>query len=264
MILQKSFISYTVVIAFTILVLIAALFSGLGFNRINAQNISSNDCNIYVNHSQSLQNSLVCNYMNGVIINSDNVTLDLNSSVLLGSGYLNPYTGITIANKSNIILKGSGIVGHYQTGLLIDNSTNIDISSINFTANEISILVKNSSYINIDDNNLYTNTVGAKFYNVDNSSISKNYFESNDISAISLFKSKYNILRNNSISSSLNGIYLDSKSQNNTIDANGFYRSFGVDINLGNGGKINQSLDLVFNNTCHVTIPESLCATKDS
>ena len=33
-------------------------------------------------------------------------------------------------------------------------------------------------------------------------------------------------------------------------------------INLGNGGKINQFFDLVFKNTCHATIPESLCATK--
>jgi parallel beta-helix repeat protein len=211
-----------------------------------------------------LQNSLVCNYENGIIINSDNVTLDLNSSSLLGSGYLNPYTGIIIANKSNIIIKGNGIVGHYQTGILIDNSSNIDISSLNLTANDMSILAKNSSHIMIDNNNLYTNTAGVKFYNVDNSSISNNYFESNDISAISLFTSKNNTLSNNSISSSLNGIYLDSISQNITIDTNLFYRIFGVDINLGNGGKINQSLNQIFNNACHLTIPQLLCVKKES
>ncbi|WP_159357428.1 NosD domain-containing protein [Candidatus Nitrosocosmicus agrestis] len=264
MLLQKSSIhSCTIVVVFT-LALFSIVFSEQCFSQINTQNVTSTDCNIYINHSQTLKNSIMCNYENGIIINDNNITLDLNSSELLGSGYLNPYTGIIISDKSNILLKGSGSVGHYQTGLLIDNSTNIDISSLNFTANEISILVKNSSYIKIDDNNLFTNTAGVKLYTVNNSSISNNYFESNDISAISLFTSKNNTLNNNSISSSLNGIYLDPESQNITIDSNRFSRSFGVDINLGNGGKINQSLGQVFNNTCHVTIPELLCAKKDN
>lgn len=92
----------------------------------------------------------------------------------------------------------------------------------------------------------------------------KNYFESNDNSDIALFKSKYSTLSNNSIFSGLNEIYLDSKGQNNTLDANGFRKSFELDLNLGNGGKINQSFDMVFNNTCRVTIPESSCARKDN
>ena len=132
-------------------------------------------------------------------------------------------------------------MGHYQSGILINNSTNIDISSPNPTANEISILAKNSSHIKIDNNNLYTNTAGVKFYNVDNSSITNNCFESNDISAISLFRSKNSTPSNNSVSSSLNGIYLDPQSQNITIDTNRFNRSFGVGINLGNGDKLTNS-----------------------
>lgn len=245
---------------FTIVVLIVVLFYELGFNQINGQNLSSTDCNVQMNHSQALKDPIVCDHENGIIINSDDVTLDLNNQTILGPGYLNPYTGVSISDQSNISLKGGGTVGHYQTGILIDNSTNIDISSLNFTGNEVSILVRNSSHIKIHDNNIYTNTAGVKSYDINNSSISNNYFESNDISAISLFFSKNNTLSNNSISSSLNGIYLDPKSQNITIVYNQFYRSFGVDINLGNGGKTNQSLNQIINNTCHVTIPELLCA----
>lgn len=87
---------------------IVVSFGEFGFDQISGQSKGLNDCNIYINHSQALQNSLACNYENGIIINSDNVTLDLNRSALLGSGYLNPYTGITIADKSNIILKEMG------------------------------------------------------------------------------------------------------------------------------------------------------------
>lgn len=235
------------------------LLLGSGLNQINGQNLSLKNCELYINNSQTLKNSMDCDFTNGLIINSNNVNLNLNNAAIMGAGYLNHYTGILISNKSNITLQGDGIVGHFGTGLLIENSTNIDVSSVNFTGNDVSILVKNSSNIKIENDSLYTNTAGVKFYNIHGSSISSNYFESNDISAISLFFSDNNTLSNNSISSSLNGIYIDPKSTNITTDSNQFYRSFGVDINLGNGGKFNQLPNQIFNNSCHITIPELLC-----
>ena len=39
---------------------------------------------------------------------------------------------------------------------------------------------------------------------------------------------------------SLNGIFVDTKSTDTSLNSNHFTRSFGVDINIGNGGKINE------------------------
>ena len=127
-------------------------------------------------------------------------------------------------------LKGNGIVGHFQIGVYINNSKNVDVSIVNFTGNEISIYATNSSGILIDNNQFYTNTDGIKSFTIDDSAISNNWFDSNDISSISLFGSHDNIINGNYISSILNGIFVDTKSTNATLNSNQFTRSFGVDI----------------------------------
>ena len=68
-----------------------------------------------------------------------------------------------------------------------------------------------------------------------------------------------NIINNNLISSSLNGIFVDTKSTNTSLKSNHFTRSFGVDINIGNGGKFNEIDNSILNNTCSISIPEALC-----
>jgi parallel beta-helix repeat protein len=121
---------------------------------------------------------------------------------------LNPYNGILISNKENITLTANGIVGHFQIGAYINNSKNVDMSIVNFTENEVSIYAANSSGILIDNNQFYTNTAGIKFYSIGDSVISNNAFDSNDISSISLFGSRDNVINDNLISSSLNGIFV--------------------------------------------------------
>jgi hypothetical protein len=68
--------------------------------------------------------------------------------------------------------------------------------------------------------------------------ISSNGFDSNDISSISLFGSHDNIINDNLMLSSLNEIFVDTKSTNTSLTSNHFTRSFGVDINIGKWGKI--------------------------
>ncbi len=216
-------------------------------------------CASYVGKFYTLNESLDCDFQNGVAINTNNTVINLNNFAILGSGYLNPYTGILISNKENVTLEGNGTVGHFQIGVYINSSKNVDISTVNFTGNEISIYVANSSGILVDNNRFYTNTAGLKFYTIDDSVISNNAFDSNDISSISLFGSHDNSIKDNLISSSLNGIFVDTKSTNTTINSNHFTRSFGVDINIGNGGKFNEIDNSISNNTCSISIPETLC-----
>ena len=217
------------------------------------------NCDSYDGKFYTLNESLDCDSENGIAINTNNTVINLNNFSILGSGYLNPYTGILISNKENVTLTGNGIVGHFQIGVYINNSKNVDISIVNFTGNEISIYVANSSGILIDNNQFYTNTAGIKFYTIGDSVISNNTFDSNDISSISLFGSHDNIINDNLISSSLNGIFVDTKSTNTSLNSNHFTRSFGVDINIGNGGKFNEIDNPISNNTCSISIPETLC-----
>ena len=57
----------------------------------------------------------------------------------------------------------------------------------------------------------------------------------------------------------LNGIFIDTKSTYTSLNSNHFTRSFGVDINIGNGGKFNEIGNSISNNTCSISIPEKLC-----
>jgi hypothetical protein len=43
------------------------------------------------------------------------------------------------------------------------------------------------------------------------------------------------------------------------LNSNHFTRSFGVDINIGNGGKVDEIDNSISNNTCSTSIPETLC-----
>jgi parallel beta-helix repeat protein len=246
-------------------VVISALFFILLYVELaNGQNVNPDPslftCDSYVGNIYTLNTSLKCDFENGIAISTNNTVIYLNNSSIFGSGYLNPYTGILISNKENVTLTGNGIIGHFQIGVHIDNSKNVNISIVNFTGNEISIYATNSSGILIDNNEFYTNTAGIKFYTIDDSAISNNRFDSNDISSISLFGSHNNIINDNHVSSSLNGIFVDTKSTNASLNSNQFTRSFGVDINIGNGGgKFDDINNSISNNTCAISIPETLC-----
>jgi parallel beta-helix repeat protein len=247
----------------TCVVVFALFFILLYVELANGQNVNPDPnlftCDSYIGKIYILKTSLKCDFENGMAISTNNTVIYLNNTSILGSGYLNPYTGILISNKENVTLTGNGIIGHFQIGVHIDNSKNVNISIVNFTGNEISIYAANSSGVLIDDNEFYTNTAGIKFYTIDDSVISNNRFDSNDISSISLFGSHNNIINDNHVSSSLNGIFVDTKSTNATLNANQFTRSFGVDINIGNGGKFDESNISISNNTCAISIPETLC-----
>ena len=234
-------------------------YSEVGSSQLSIEEPNSILCNNSVRGNFILSNSITCDYENGIIINSSNINLDFNSSSLLGSGYLNPYTGILISGSSNITLHGDGRIGHFDTGIIINNSKNVIISNMNFTGNKVSIKAINSSGISIANNYLYTNTAGIKFYNVSSSFISSNSFDSNDILGIYLYRSYNDTVDNNLISSSLNGILVDTISNKITINENLFTRNYGVEINLGDGKETNETLNLIFNNICTISIPESIC-----
>ena len=257
MLLLEIFLSRTCVVIF------ALFFILLYIELANGQNVNPDaslfTSDSYIGKIYTLNTSLKCDFENGIAISTNNTVIYLNDSSIFGSGYLNPYTGILISNKENVTLTGNGIIGHFQIGVHIDNSKNINISIVNFTGNEISIYATNSSGVLIDNNEFYTNTAGIKFYTIDDSVISNNRFDSNDISSISLFDSDNNIINDNHVSSSLNGIFVDTKSTNATLNANQFTRSFGVDINIGNGGKFDDINNSISNNTCSISIPETLC-----
>lgn len=257
MLLPEIFVPRTCAVIFALFLIM------LHIEAANGQNVNPDPslftCDSYVGKIHTLNMSLDCDFENGIAISTNNTVINLNNSSILGSGYLNPYTGILISNKENITLQGNGIVGHFQIGVFINNSKNINVSIVNFTGNEISIYAANSSGILIDNNEFYTNTAGIKFYTIDDSAISNNRFDSNDISSISLFSSHDNMINGNHISSSLNGIFVDTKSTNTTLNSNQFARSFGVDINIGNGGKFDEINNSISNNTCAISIPETLC-----
>ncbi len=76
----------------------------------------------YVGKFYMLNESLDCDFENGIAINTNNTIFNPNNSSILGSGYVNPYTGILISNKESVTLTGNEIVSHFQIGVYINNS----------------------------------------------------------------------------------------------------------------------------------------------
>ena len=85
----------------------------------------------------------------GIIIDKDNVVIDCNHAVIKGTGF--EKTGITIRDRNNIIIKNCKIA-NYETGVYIQNSTNIIFYGNTLMRNKVGVRLSYVTGSNFDEN----------------------------------------------------------------------------------------------------------------
>jgi hypothetical protein len=79
------------------------------------------------------------------------------------------------------------------------------------------------------------------------------------LAGVTLVNSAENVLDFNTITGSVNGVFLDGQSTNNNVNTNTIVQNSGVDINNGNGLPTNINANIFTDNLCHTSVPDGLC-----
>jgi parallel beta-helix repeat protein len=109
-------------------------------------------CGFSVVADLKLGNDLVCEG-NGLIINADGITIDLNGHSLTGSG---SGEGIALRVRQNVAIIGGTIRG-FTTGLLVANSSGVLVKGIRLTENREGIFLNGSSDNVVKENEAWQN-----------------------------------------------------------------------------------------------------------
>ncbi len=211
----------------------------------NVKNISINFNNISGSHQDAIY-----------LKNTSNIKL--NQNTLSNSGG----NGLNIENSKNVSSDKNQIKNNNYSGINVSDSSNIQINSNNVINNNLSGLsVYSSKNVSVKNNNLENNEYGAYLSDTYNVNISGNKIKNNQINGISLEDTTTNTyISKNNITSNINGIYIDSKSVNDTIIGNIIENNFksaktyidvsdtGDGIGLGdNYQEFNNPIDIIYN-----------------
>ncbi len=215
--LKSGFIFVTAVVLFILLGNFNAPVTAEGLEWHIRNDTTGGDCSVIGNWDVLTKTCTLGQDLNkGVVIDSDDITLDGNNHMLVGDTtydtkgiYLDQKTGVTIRNITT---------SYFQYGILSQLSQN------NIFTNNIAL--NNSFGIFLDDS--------------DNNVLEKNATFGNSVGIVLYTFSDGNTLADNTVASSSLGIYLQSSSNNNlhnnTISNNGSFG--GVDLSLADNNKI--------------------------
>jgi parallel beta-helix repeat protein len=99
-----------------------------------------------------IANDLVC-AGDGLIIDADEITIDLNGHVITGSGTGN---GITVRARQNVVIHG-GTIMNFVTGIFVANSSHVLIKETRLTQNREGVFLNGSSDNVVKENEVWNN-----------------------------------------------------------------------------------------------------------
>ena len=114
-------------------------------------------CLIPGENKEIKENTIICsgayNIESGIKVVSDDIAVDCNNSVLIGSGV---NYGILLKNINNAVIKNCNI-SNYEVGIYLDNTNNSKINNNHLSKNKFGIALFNSFNNNVDNNILTKN-----------------------------------------------------------------------------------------------------------
>ena len=163
-----------------------------------------------------------------------------------------------LANNDNVQVTG-GTVKDFQAGVLNTGRSGNTISKVTFTENQIAIFNTGAINTNIETNNMFSNSIGVASHSSTGTQLHQNMLTDNQLAGVTLVNSAENVLDFNTITGSVNGVFLDGQSTNNNVNTNTIVQNSGVDINNGNGLPTNINANGFSDNLCHTSVPDGLC-----
>lgn len=215
-------------------------------------------CNI-ITSDLKLTSNLNCSSDGLYIIDQDDLTIDLNGYTIEGPGIQNENAGIRLNNSSNILVTGPGTLKDFEFGILNDNGDGNKVSRVTFTDNEIGTFDVNSKNTIIVDNLMFGNSIGEATLSSNNLELSTNLFKSNHRAGVAMINTTDSIARMNTIQGSNTGVFLDSKSFDNTIYSNNILQNARVDVNNADGLPTETNDNSFSDNNCNTSVPDGLC-----
>ena len=227
-------------------------------NAAGATPVSTSlSCGQVVRESVTLSANLECS-TDGLIAGADGITINLNGFTIAGPGGESSKVGIMLANNDNVQVTGGTLKG-FQAGVLNTGGSGNTISKVTFTENQIAIFNTGAKNTNIETNNMFSNSIGVASHSSTGTKLHQNMLTDNQLAGVTLVNSAENVLDFNTITGSVNGVFLDGQSTNNNVNTNTIVQNSGVDINNGNGLQTNINANIFTDNLCHTSVPDGLC-----
>jgi parallel beta-helix repeat protein len=218
---------------------------------------TSLSCGQVVRESVTLSANLECS-TDGLIAGANDITIDLNGFTIAGPGGESSKVGIMLANNDNVQVTGGTVKG-FQAGVLNTGGSDNTVSKVTFTENQIAIFNTGAINTNIETNNMFSNSIGVASHSSTGTKLHQNMLTDNQLAGVTLVNSAENVLDFNTITGSVNGVFLDGQSTNNNVNTNTIVQNSGVDINNGNGLPTNINENIFTDNLCHTSVPDGLC-----
>jgi parallel beta-helix repeat protein len=111
----------------------------------------------------------------------------------------------------------------------------------------------------IETNSMLSNSIGMASHSSSGTKMHQNMLTDNQLAGVTLVNSADNVFDLNTITGSVNGVFLDGQSTNNNVNTNTIVDNSGVDINNGNGLPTNINKNVFTDNLCHTSVPDGLC-----
>ncbi len=220
--------------------------------------ITDLSCGQVVRESIALSANLECSSTDGLIAGADDITIDLNGFTIAGPGGESSKVGLRIEKNNGVHVTDGSITG-YQAGVFNRDGSDNKISKVALTGNEIAIFNVGASNTNIETNNIFSNSIGMSSNSSTGTTMHQNTLTDNELAGVVLVNSDENVLDDNIITGSVNGVFLDGQSTNNNINTNTIGQNSGVNINNGNGIPNEINANIFTDNLCRISVPDGLC-----
>ena len=204
-----------------------------------------------------LSSNLICKG-DGIIVNGNNTTIDMNGYSLKGPGMNSNKVGIMVGGQNNVTVSGNGIISGFQSGIYVSGSSKVYTHEVNVNNNKVAFYFTGTQYPQISNNMANNNTIGVALHSSKNAEVTYNQMSQNRLSGVTLINTGNSVIHGNNILNTSNGIFLDTQSSSNRIDFNNVFNNI-LDINNANNLPTNINDNQYSNNNCQTSLPSGLC-----
>ena len=194
----------------------------------------------------------------GLIVAADSSTIRLNGHTIRGLGPDSSKIGISVGSNEGVRIEGKGTIEQFQIGIFASGAKGTSITSMTLRENQIGIFSTGIENLQGMQNIITRNNIGFASHSSNGLQLDENLVSGNQLAGITLNATDDSLLSKNNVRESENGIFVDSESNGNRIEANDLLRNT-VDLNNANGLATNVNSNSFTDNNCEISNPSGLC-----